>query len=174
MLTKITLFLILGVLCFSESVEIGLDDVKVIQDTTGLTRVLFTVNLEGILETSVIDFAELFVPSFLPANVVFSLEARRITKDWDVNTVTWFHPWMNSGGDFDTTACCLFTLNGTNVEARHLDVTQIIQRMLDNEENFGILLKRPMSEGDGFMQYGSQLVEKLTEAKIVILYHNDN
>lgn len=175
MLKKIAILLLPFMFCLSESIEIGLNDVTTIQDTSGLERILFKIDLEGIPETSVIDFAELFVPGFLPPNVeiVFGIEARRIARDWDANNVSWDHPWVNPGGDFDTTYCCLFTLDNKDVTKTHLDVTPIIKSMIEGEANYGVILKRPEFEGNGFTQYGSELYEKLVQAKIVILYHFD-
>ena len=170
------LFMFCFSFCFSENIEIGLNDITVIQDATGLARILCRVDIADIPETSTIDFAELYIPGFLQQglDIRFTLEAKRVTTQWNTNSVSWYYPWANPGGDFDTTDCCLFTSDAIEVRETYLDITPIIQSVVEGEDNYGIILKRSAFEGGGFTQYNSELYEKLREARLTVLYHNDN
>jgi hypothetical protein len=96
----IILFIGLLSLCFADNTELNLYDVTIIQDSTGLTRILFKFDVPQSIDTAMIDYAVLFIPRFLllEPEYALTLEARLLLKPWESSTVSWCYPWETPGG----------------------------------------------------------------------------
>lgn len=169
MKVKFILMLIgLTSLFFAGDIELSLQDVVVIQDSSGLTRILFTFDMSQPIDTSMIDYAELFIPRFLQAEPEYSLtlEARLLIRQWQLLTVSWYYPWETPGADYDTTFCCQFRVS-SRIECNIcMDITRLIKRISGGQSNYGILLTTPKYEDNGFIIPIENLIEILNTARI--------
>ena len=170
MKVKFILMLIgLTSLFFAGDIELSLQDVVVIQDSSGLTRILFTFDTSQPIDTSMIDYAELFIPRFLQAEPEYSLtlEARLLTRQWQSLTVSWYYPWETPGADYDTTFCCQFRVSSRIECDICMDISELIKKMYGgSSSNYGILLMTPKYEDNGFTMPIENLIEILNTARI--------
>ncbi len=165
----ILMFIGLTSLFFAGDIELSLQDVVAIQDSSGLTRILFTFDTSQPIDTSMIDYAELFIPRFLQAEPEYSLtlEARLLTRQWQPLTVSWYYPWETPGADYDTTFCRQFRVSSRIECDICMDITELIKKIYGGAcSNYGILLMTPEYEDGGFIILISNLLDVLETARI--------
>jgi len=181
---KILLVWILG-LVLSGASWLGADTLSVVltdwaiihgslQGNTHASRVVVAAPLTNLPTQSEIDYAEVTIPYFLQIGFtgLLQVEARRIAHSWDKSSVTWTNPWQRAGGDFDTTTIATFALGKVGEVPVRLDVTGFVDDWANSRSsNFGILLKRPVEEGDAFRTEISDLQRYLNQIRLKVYYH---
>jgi hypothetical protein len=162
----------------ADTLSVGLSDFAVIRGSlpgnAQASRIVVAVLLSGLPSQSEIDYAEVSVPYFLPTGFTgtIQVEARPITRSWDKNSATWTVPWQRAGGDFDTTRIASFTLGKVGAVPVRLDVTDYVAGWADGRNsNFGMLLKRPVEEGDAFRAEIADLQRVLSQVRLKVYYH---
>lgn len=69
-----------------------------------------------------------------------SLEAFRVTTDWDASSVAWSGSWANDGGDWDADVSADWVVGESGDKAVYLDVTDFVNAWLaEPARNFGII-----------------------------------
>ncbi len=99
-------------------------------------------------------------------------EVRRVTKDWDVPTVTWKVPWDKEGGDFSDTISATFSNDQKDVWEKY-DVTNLTKEFIsDSSGNYGYLLTYPDDPNIDFgnVAYSSEYSDVTKRPKLTIYY----
>ncbi len=141
------LFLLLLCLAPAEARELSLKADEVVgirpSDTSGELRLLMKFVLPEELEGKSVDFACVsFDASCAGEKGAVSLEAFRVTTDWDAATVSWSGPWKEDGGDWDSGVSADWVVAAGDGKTVYLDVTDFVNVWLkEPSRNFGILVK---------------------------------
>ena len=73
---------------------------------------------------------------------VVSLEAFRVTSEWDASSVSWSGPWVKDGGDWDGDASADWVVAEGEGKAVYLDLTDFVNGWLNEpSRNFGVIVK---------------------------------
>ena len=98
--TLITLFALVS-LGWADKVEIPLGGAALIASDMG-QRVVVKVNLTGLPQKAVVDYAEVRFAQDLGVSTkdLFGVWVQALTKTWDPGSVSWTVPWTTPGGDF--------------------------------------------------------------------------
>jgi hypothetical protein len=126
-----------------------------------------------VLTGSTIDFVKLSTPPVLSAedSMKVGISGHLITNVWDEATVTWNFPWINPGGDFDSTKVTLYTIDSESNPEVFLDLTEMVQTWLAGIVNNGIILTRNDWIADEFDQtIANKLLQGLSQG-VVTFYH---
>jgi len=163
---------------FADTSSVALGSVSAIAGPIGgqtRTRVLisFIPSLPE-MQNAQVDFALLFFPAFQVTDTSgpVTIEAHRVTTDWDPAGVTWTQPWQQAGGDFDPGCLARGMTAAGDTHSIRLDVTSAVQAWQSGTSNFGLILTRPSFEGDGFASEASNLTDALRSAQVKVYYHN--
>ena len=174
----IGLCLLVGSEICADTLSVRLTDFAVIRGSlpgnSQASRVAVATPLTNLPSQSEVDFAEVIIPYFLPKGFsgILQVEAKKIARNWDKNTVTWAVPWQRAGGDFDTTTIAKFVLGKVGEVPVCLDVTEYVADWASGREgNFGVLLKRPPEEGDAFRAEIADLQRYLSQVRLKVYYH---
>jgi hypothetical protein len=164
------LFVSLFMFCCAQNLELPLQDIAVIQDTTGLERILFKFDTSALPDPSMIDYAQLYIPQFLLAEPLYSLtlQAKLLTTQWEKATVTWNYPWDTPGADYDTTLSSEFRVSSRIETDIFLDITELVKQISSGYPNRGIVIMTPEYEGGGFVVLVDRLLNALNTARIVL------
>ncbi|MEO0130704.1 MAG: DNRLRE domain-containing protein [candidate division WOR-3 bacterium] len=166
----ILLFGVFLFLVFADTLSIPVYEYAVIRGNVRgreVSRVLLRFDLR-VLEGKEIFYGEIIIPNFLDSSYL-TLEGWRLTTNWQRNNVNW-NSFRRPGGDYDTTFKTNFIMTAHNEDYGYLDITRYLRYWLNNGNNFGILLKRPYYEGDGFLNEINNLRRVLDLIRLKIYY----
>jgi hypothetical protein len=129
-------------------------------------RLLLKFELPAELADKSIDFACVSVDANSVATKgTVSLEAFRVTTDWNASSVSWTGPWTKAGGDWDSDASADWVVGESAEKTVYLDVTDFVNVWLkEPSKNFGLLVKV-----SGPFQ-GTFAVDEAVKPKLRILY----
>jgi hypothetical protein len=172
----LTLLLILSS-SSADTVSVALDTaVSIAGQIQGQTRgrVLAKITIPNEVAQGQIDFAMLQLPPIqLPdTHVRPTIAVHRVTTNWASNNVTWDAPWRTPGGDYDSICLTQYFIAAGDTHRIMLDITKCVQEWQGGAANYGIILKRPPGEGDGFDLEASNLLEALRSARVKYYYHH--
>lgn len=169
----INLFLIFWIIQL-DTLNIDINEIEIIRgERRGKTvsRILFRFEIPQILYNSKIYHVQITFPNFLDTNdKKVEIEGFRITTPWTTNTVNWFYPWKNPGGDFDSSCYTTYIIEYGQKKKVFLDLTKFLKYWIRFGANYGIILKRPYYESDGFGGEVNNLINALRKAKIKVYY----
>lgn len=132
-----------------------------------VTRVLIRFDLSA-LHGKKVDYGAIKVPNFLEQGGL-AIEAWRLTTDWDKNTVKW-GSFQKPGGDYDGAYKAHFMLSSDDENPVILDITKFLKHWIKKGENYGLLLKRPYYENDGFGIEIERLRQVIEGTRLKIYY----
>jgi hypothetical protein len=73
---------------------------------------------------------------------VVSVEAFRVTTDWDASSVSWCGPWTSDGGDWDSDMSADWVVAEGEGKTVYLDITDFVNGWLrEPSKNSGIIVK---------------------------------
>jgi len=137
-----------------DTLNININEIAIIRgERRGriISRILFKFEIPQVLYNSKIYYAQLTFSNFLDTNNKrVEIEGFRITTPWIINNVNWFYPWKNPGGDFDSSCYTTYIMEYNQKMGIFLDLTRFLKYWIRFGANYGVILKRPSYEGDGF------------------------
>jgi len=149
--SKIVLTLVLFFLALSlnaaEAKKLFIDAAQVVAIRPSVTsqdmHLLIRFVLPEELAKKPVDFACVeFDVSCSGEKKAVSLEAFRVTTDWDASSVSWAAPWSNAGGDWDSNMSADWVVPENEGKTVYLDITDFVNGWLkEPSNNFGILVK---------------------------------
>ncbi len=130
-----------------------------------VSRLLVRFPLDTTLCTQVVDaLLELRSPAGIPANRRLILQIVPVTTPWQPDSVSWTHPWLHPGGDFDATVARFVALPPPGQKVS-VDLTLFVRNC---HLYHGILVKPPAFRGIGFSGVGRYLQEALKNATLTL------
>ena len=168
--TLITLFALVSLGC-ADKVEIPLGGAALIASDMG-QRVVVKVNLTGLPQKAVVDYAEVRFAQGLGVSTkdLFGVWVQALNKAWDAGNVSWTVPWTTPGGDFGSENVMAVVRPGTSEFEARLDVTRFVKAWVAGTANNGLILRRIPGEGDVFKVDGNALKAALSQGKLVVHY----
>ena len=151
---------------YADVIELPISQVATITNNN-INRVLLRFDFTSLNNTQV-DYAEIVIPHFLTAGKIV-IEGYRLTSSWNSVSVNW-NSFNRPGGDYDTITRTRYTTSASINLPVILDITEFVKNWLNNGSNYGILLKRPYYEGNGFRNEVTLLRNTLTNARIRIFF----
>jgi hypothetical protein len=126
-------------------------------------RLLMRFTLPEELQGKSVDFACVsFDVSCAGEKGAVSLEAFRVTTDWDASSVSWSGSWAKDGGDWDADVSADWVVAEGDGKTAYLDVTDIVNGWLKEPSgNFGILVKVGEPFSGTFSAAGSRWIPTL-------------
>lgn len=174
--TKVTFVTLIGLfalfsLGWADKVEIPLGGAALIANETG-QRVVMKLNLTGLPQKAVVDYAEVRFAQGLGASQkdLFGIWVQALNKAWDAGSVSWTVPWTTPGGDFGPENVMAVVRPGVSEFDGRLDVTRFVKAWVAGTANNGLILRRIPGEGDVFKVDGDALKEALSQGKLVVHY----
>lgn len=115
--------------------------------TASLDRIILQFDLSTIPEGSIINSAVLRMNATAEAGAIYTIEAHRMTAEWNENSATWTlkdgtNTWTSSGGDFHS-AFTYATANAPDgaVFEMNMTLTALVNDWVQGTyENYGIML----------------------------------
>jgi hypothetical protein len=97
-------------------------------------RILARFEIPDSLSDYRITYAEASVPFNMMQNrdTSFSAEVFSITTAWDEDSVTWEFPWINPGGDIDSSLVFSRFFTMGQLERINFDLTNVVNEWLDS------------------------------------------
>ncbi len=95
------------------------------------------------------------------------LEFAPITTPWNPENVSWYYPWVNPGGDFDTSSVRIVPAPDFT---DRVNMTWYFVDLYAGLPRFGILLKPSIIDGDNFTFELDHLVHLLQQTTLHIKY----
>lgn len=114
-----------------------------------VNRILLKFGEIRIPSGSAIDYAELSWP-VSAGNGSITIECLPLATDWNSATVSWTSPWTTPGGDYSQTGWLFPAVDLSAAGKLAIDMTVIVDGWMKNGGNYGVVVKRPKEEGDGF------------------------
>jgi hypothetical protein len=165
LLIPLVIFLPLALIC-ADTLSLPISRIAVITNNT-ISRVLLRFDTDTLSNVQV-DYAEIVIPHFLTSGKI-AIEGYRLTTNWNPTTVRW-NSFIRPGGDYDTTSNTRYITSSSENYPIILNITEFIKNWLNSGNNYGILLKRPIYEGNGFTGNIQFLRNALMNAKVRIFY----
>ncbi len=165
LLIPLIIFLPIALIC-ADTLSLPINRIAVITNNT-ISRVLLKFDTDTLSNVQV-DYAEIVIPHFLTTGKM-TIEGHRLTTNWNSTTVNW-NSFNRPGGDFDTTTNARYTTSASVNLPVILDITEFVKNWVNNGNNYGILLKRPAYEGNGFRNEVTLLRSTLANARIRIFF----
>ncbi len=134
----------------ADTLSMPISEFAIIQGKIGnrmVSRLLIRFDLSGLLGKKVY-YGEIKIPNFLQEGEL-TFEGWRMITEWNRNNVNW-NSFRRPGGDYDTTDKAHFKIEAFGWNPIILDITRFLRYWLERGENYGLLLKRPYYENDGF------------------------
>ena len=153
-------------LAYSDILSLPIGQITTISNN-GINRILLRFDINSLNNTQV-DYAEIVIPHFLTSGKIV-IEGYRLTSSWNSVSVNW-NSFNRPGGDYDTITRTRYTTSASINLPVILDITEFVKNWLNNGSNYGILLKRPYYEGNGFRNEVTLLRNTLTNARIRIFF----
>jgi hypothetical protein len=168
--TLITLFALIS-LGWADKMEIPLGGAALISSDAA-QRVVMKVNLTGLPQKAVVDYAEVRFAQGLGVSTkdLFGVWVQAMNKAWEPGSVSWTVPWTTPGGDFGSENVMAVVRPGVSEFDGRLDVTRFVKTWRSGTANNGLILRRIPGEGDLFKVDGNALKTALSQAKLVVLY----
>ncbi len=153
-------------LSYADTLSLPISQVATISNN-GISRILLRFNTNTLNNVQV-DYAEIVIPHFLTSGKMI-IEGYRLTTNWNPSMINW-NSFNRPGGDYDTITHTRYTTSASVNLPVILDITEFVKNWLNNDNNFGILLKRPYYEGNGFRNEVTLLRNTLANARIRIFF----
>ncbi len=153
-------------LSYADTLNFSLSQVALIRNNN-INRLLVKFNV-SILNNVEIDYAEIVIPHFLTTGKIV-IEGHRLLTNWNSSTVNW-NSFGHAGGDYDTTIRTQYTTSVSRNKPIILEVTKFVENWVKTGNNYGLILKRPYYEGNGFGNEGTLLRNTLVNARLRIFY----
>ncbi|MBN2465079.1 DNRLRE domain-containing protein [candidate division WOR-3 bacterium] len=158
-----------------ETLSVGLSDIAMITGNVrnnNVARIVLHVDVPKQVQSARIDFAELTFPAFLTdtSQAAVSIVTHCAQTAWGRDKVTWTMPWKRHGGDFDSLSCSWYMALPGRKHPVALDITKTVRSWQRGRNNYGLFLKRPDAEGDGFLGERERLREALKSARVLFYF----
>lgn len=139
-----------------------------------VSRVVLAIPIPTDVLQSRIGFAMLCFPALSVTNASprVGIEACPLTTAWDARTVSWTVPWMNPGGDLDSTSPFTYTIAAGDNKQVTLDLTEYVLAWQNGTANCGVILTRSQAEDGGFGAEVSNLGAAVAAARLKLYYHH--
>jgi hypothetical protein len=154
-----------------ETLSVALSDIAVITGDVrerNVGRIVLHVDIPDQVLRGRIDFAKLEFPAFLgdSSPTRMTVVAHTCRTSWKRDDVSWIRPWRQAGGDFDSLSRSRFTTQLGDKQPVVLNITQAVRGWQDGRGRHGLLLKRPDSEGGGFLAERDRVHDALNSARV--------
>jgi hypothetical protein len=167
---RICVILLSVIIIFSlaqaDTLNLSISQIATISNN-GINRILLRFNT-SVLNNNQVDYAEIIIPHFLTTGKMI-IEGHRLTTNWNSTSVNW-NSFNRPGGDYDTITHTRYTTSASVNLPVILDITEFVKNWLNNGNNYGILLKRPFYEGNGFRNEVTLLRNTLANARVRIYF----
>ncbi len=130
-----------------------------------VSRILMHFVLDSVDTQRVVDARLVWTsPEGLPPDRRFLVQITPVIRPWDPATVSWTHPWVHPGGDYDATVSRYLALPPAGQEVQ-VDLTLFVRQP---GRYPGILLKPPPFQGIGFGAASRLLYQALKKAVLYV------
>jgi hypothetical protein len=151
--------LVIAAAAGADTITRSIQDVTVISDGSGSSRVLFDVASIGDLGNVAISRATLiFTLSGNAGEGRVSFRLHPVTSSWSAGGASWTS-WSRAGGDFDETVYTRTELNLTRTGTVSMDATSLLKEMVEGRmTTYGFILTEDSGGEDGL---GSDVIGRL-------------
>jgi len=141
-------------------------------DTLQAGRFLVKLSLPKELNGATIDFAQLEINLDIEQaeSRPVTLECCALAKDWNAETVSWFEPWSNPGGDLSDSNKTVFVLHSGGETFCRANITHLLQSWADGEVNYGLILKAVRDQNLSLNRVDSSALPPGVKARVKVWY----
>jgi len=153
------------------NLEVRVTDIAAIS-SGDTTRFLLQFDLPSELDESTIDYARLLFTAQVDSGSEEPLDIAgyRVTAHWEMSSVSWEHPWINPGGDYNDSTLSLSTISGQESERVSLDITGILSAWVKGKPGYGLIIKPLIEKGRDFTVVQDPEFPPGVKAKIKVYY----